>query len=403
MPAMTGAIWISILISGLLAVRVGSLAVSDLLDQRHPAISVFFNSANEEANLRIASAALLQGGQSISVARAAAVDALNVNPLSWRALQMLALVAEKDEQSDHIWPLLRQSAFITVRNDTNQAWLLFDALQARDWDRVIATIGRVYAVEKRFRQVMVQGVAGLLSIEPAVETLAAALGRDPEWRFQLLNELNQQARDRPGMARLYLAMTRTPAPPTPRELGLVLPGLYEASPRQAYELWLTSLPGERARASALLDNADFRYGISGLPFDWGIGGQERAAVRFLAQDHRRILQLEFFGGRQERGLLRRILALPPGRYSFTGEEQARGLVTPRGMAWRISCPGQAPLAETPVLQADTTWRAFAMSFEVAEDCPFQTLELSLLARTASEQEVAGLVAFSQLSLAEAGR
>ena len=106
--------------------------------------------------------------------------------------------------------------------------------------------------------------------------------------------------------------------------------------------------------------------MTNLPFDWVFARVDSAMVELNSETNPPVLQVGFIGGRVSQPLVSHLLALPPGTYRYTGRERSDALANERGLRWRIFCLEQpdGSLAETPPLLGDTSWRDFAVTFDV---------------------------------------
>ncbi|MDB5594710.1 MAG: hypothetical protein JWM36_1671, partial [Hyphomicrobiales bacterium] len=151
----------------------------------------------------------------------------------------------------------------------------------------------------------------------------------------------------------------------------------------------------------LLYNGGFQWPVSNLPFDWTFEPVAGAlvALRDGPQDAGPELAVTFLGNRVAFHHVSHVLVLPPGRYAFSGRQQAQALHTERGLIWRLTClKDPTPLADTPPLMGDSPWQDFAIEVTVPETCPMQMLQLLLPARVVLEQEISGTALYSGLAL-----
>jgi len=111
------------------------------------------------------------------------------------------------------------------------------------------------------------------------------------------------------------------------------------------------------------------------------------------------LSVEFGQGRVNFGGVWQMVILPPGVYRLTGSYD--GNVTGRrGMQWSVLCFGGSAIGESQmILGTFPEERQFDFDFKVPRTgCEAQTVRLDLAARTSSEQLVAGLIRFTDLSI-----
>ena len=170
---------------------------------------------------------------------------------------------------------------------------------------------------------------------------------------------------------------------------------------EAHDAWLRSLPPEHREEADLLYNAQFRYPITNLPFDWVIAPVPHAAAQVDTQNDTRVLNAEFFGGRVNFEHVSHLLNLAPGAYRFEGRERSQNLQNEQGLRWRIFCIGDTSdtLGATDLVSGEIPWREFGMEFVVPTgECLYQKLVLELPARTALETEIRGRVSYADLDL-----
>lgn len=391
---------IFLLLGLVLSARLGMVAISEQLQTRRPAVSAALDGSNITSRLSLAKDALDRDPPGLEAARSAAEEALASNPLSTPALQLLAAVAEEEGRLEDIRTLMRQAASITLRNSLNQLWAFSNALESGQRDTLMALIDRIYATTGRFGPIEPH-LHLLIADEAGLAAVAAALAGNPSWRGPILGAFLRHSRDHDRYSTLFERLAATEAPPTNAEIRSLLTALVAAGRLdQALFVWRTHVVNAYgADLDALLPNANFEAGLLNMPFEWTARTDVRAAVRLTRESRRRVLNIDFFGGRVGANMVGRVLVLSPGSYVLRGAERAVGFATPRGLVWRLSCAGQsASLAETAPLTGETGWRPFEARFTVPEACRYQMLELTLLARAPSEQEIRGLVSYADFSL-----
>lgn len=388
-----------LLLGGVLFARLASMAMSEALDEAQPSIAAALNGHNETARLRLAKAALESDPPDAGSGRSLAQEALRANPLSVSALQLLALAAEEEGRADDVGALMRQSASITLRNPLNQLWAFSHVFQGAGGGGRLPVLDRIYASTVGFGRIepnlhlMIGDDAGLVR-------LASALALNPPWRGQALTSILRHTRQPERSLALFDLLAATPSPPNVDEVRPLLASLVAAGRLDdAQGVWRAHIAPLGGDPNALMPNASFEAGLLDMPFEWSVRPDPLAAARLSRENRRRILNVEFFGGRVAAKPIGRLLNLPAGSYALRGVERAVGLSTPRGLVWRIFCVGQSKaLAETSALNADTGWRAFEARFIIPDECRYQMLELSLAARAPSEQEIQGLVSYADFSL-----
>jgi hypothetical protein len=168
---------------------------------------------------------------------------------------------------------------------------------------------------------------------------------------------------------------------------------------QAFLAWTKSLPADRLTNLEYLYNAHFQYPLTNQPFDWAFTPAQQALARAETENGRRILNVDFFGGRINFQNVSHLLALAPGSYRFSGLQRSENLRNERGLRWRLSCVSGADLGATELMTGENPWREFGVDFVVpSENCPYQKLILELPARVALEAEIIGGASYTSLDI-----
>jgi hypothetical protein len=113
------------------------------------------------------------------------------------------------------------------------------------------------------------------------------------------------------------------------------------------------------------------------------------------------LHVEFGDTRVPYQNVSKVLMLTPGHYRFQGMVKATGIETERGLLWRVVCADgtKTKIGETPDVKGSFAWRRFSVEFEVPEEgCRAQVLTLSLDARAALDQQIAGEIWYDALTI-----
>ena len=119
-------------------------------------------------------------------------------------------------------------------------------------------------------------------------------------------------------------------------------------------------------------------------------------------DKKRALLVEFLGSRIGfSAIVKQLILLPAGDYSFSGRVKAAELRTSRGLWWHIVCAtaGASALANTDLVSGTMPWTGFGMKFQVpATDCGAQWLQLELPARIEAEMRIEGQLWYRDLRI-----
>src|SRR5262249_11206683 len=113
------------------------------------------------------------------------------------------------------------------------------------------------------------------------------------------------------------------------------------------------------------------------------------------------LLMEFSGGRTS-FVVKQLLLLPRGDYTFRGRVKAKELRTSRGLWWYIFCANNSTtvLGHTELVSGTIPWTDFTVKFQVpATDCKAQWLRLELPARIGPEMNIEGQVWYQDLRIA----
>ena len=164
------------------------------------------------------------------------------------------------------------------------------------------------------------------------------------------------------------------------------------------------LPEEQLSTTGLLANANFRFPLSGEPFDWTLKRAEGVKIEIEPEpdnSEMSALHFTFLGGRVGDHSVSQKLMLRPGNYRMSGRQMGK-VVGPRGVRWQVSCldnPSDPPIALGPMLSGATRWAPFEFPITVpATGCPAQEVRLSLDARSASERVVSGHIWLDGLNI-----
>lgn len=152
-------------------------------------------------------------------------------------------------------------------------------------------------------------------------------------------------------------------------------------------------------------NGRFRLDSRGGPFDWEIGQQDGAAIRFdppASATGGRTLRITFDGRHNvgDIGVGQRV-CLAAGSYVFRARVKSEALTTDQGVSFRItsdSPSGALNIVSEPV-RGSTEWIDVASSFDVAEDGQIVTIQLTRRPSLRFDKLVKGTFLVEQVSIA----
>src|ERR1700722_8142770 len=324
-----------------LAITVIRFGASDMLSVSNPALALWFDPNQSDARVTLALSRWLgdvdKGDEAISEARQALAD----SPLLPGALTLLARVSEHNSDPAKVVALMQLASRVDQRSLDAQLWLLDQDIRNAHIPEVLRRIDvllRGQSVQVKDR--LISALAPVLTSEAYRPAFVAVLKMGPTWRSHVLEKLAASANDLAGVGRLYASLWTPQNPLTGEELEPFLNRLVkEGRLDDAYIAWTQSLPPERMSNIGHLYNARFQYTITNLPFDWVFAPVARALARAEVENGRRILEVDFFGGRVPFQDVSHLLTLPPGSYRFSGQERSQNLQNERGLRWRLACVG----------------------------------------------------------------
>jgi hypothetical protein len=391
-----------VLLTGV-AVAIARLGAGEVLKASNPALALWFDPGQSDARVTVSQSRWLEDEDNIDDAATGAREALAYVPLSPGALTLLARLSEHRGDQAKAANLMRWASRVNQRSIDAQLWLLNqDIKEARVPDALLRMDVLLRGQSLQVRDKLVPELAPILTSEAYQTSLVALLRAEPPWRSRLLSGLAASAKNIAGLGRVYTALQATDNPPTTVELGPFLTRLVNDERfDEAYLVWTQSLPAERLSKLGYLYNDHFQYAVSNLAFDWAFLPVDGALARAEIENGRRILDVDFFGGRVTFQHVSHLLSLAPGSYRFSGLQRSQNLQNERGLQWRIACVGKngATLGATELMAGDTPWREFGVGFDVpADKCPYQNLVLELPARTAIETEIVGGASYANLEI-----
>jgi hypothetical protein len=274
------------------------------------------------------------------------------------------------------------------------------AAAVAQFDRLVENYGEYAQVFPVFGQL-------LAARDPAVEAIAA---RNPGWMGAFIIDGCRRNID-PGLLALLLQRRGTRAQAA--EVDCVTERLRTAGRwDESYLAWLNSLPRERLADVGFVFNGSFEHGTSGVGFDWRIArGSERDlghAVMFAPAPGgvgQRALRVTYNGKRQAGPAIEEYLAVPAGRYEFSGLARMDKLNSVRGLQWTVRCQrkeGAAQaIASSERFLGVGEWRRFAFEVVVPKGCDGQVLQLVPVGMDEGTTYLAGTAWFDDLRLTRA--
>jgi hypothetical protein len=347
---------------------------------------------------------------SLNRARQLVEAAIKSDPLDYRALTLLGMIAQMQappgQGTDAARPYFEMAARLSPRASEAIYWLLQRNVEARNYAAAITQADTLLRTVSRAGPAVIPILARLAEEPEATEQVTALLRGNPPWRGQFFAGATNHITDARTPLTMLLALRDAAHPPSDAEVRgylnfLVARHFYDL----AYYTWLQFLPPDRLASTGLLFNGSFETKPSGFPFDWTVTAGAGATVEFPPlpdEPSGRGLRVDFSQGRIQFGGVAQAVLLPEGRYvlhgRFRGELEGR-----RGLRWRVVCldrTARRMIAETPMhLGPISGWQEFELDFAVpATACAMQQVRLDFDARSSSEQLVRGTLWYSNMTI-----
>ena len=369
------------------------------LDRGDPVMALRARPDNPETLARLASERLAAGD--MTGVELLARRLLVSSPADGRGYRLLAQVAESRGQQDRAASLYAIAVKRAPRDLQARAWLAQNALLAGDYGSALEHIDRVLRMSPGSHARLFPVLIQLAGDSGFADALAKAMGSHPQWREGLLAALLEPSKGNPQGADLVLA-------------GLQRRNDLDAASSQA---WVEALMRhgrwgsafarwaqphvKSGRALPLLFNGDFASAPEGQGFDWRLPSTAGVLALVEPNGAAGMLHLRFLGRRVAGGsIVSHALMLPPGTYRLTWRERMDAVRTSAGLAWRVSCDGQAlPLGEAEPSTGTRPWRDQALVFTVpASDCVGQWLHLTAVGDAGAGQIISGSIWYSAMEM-----
>lgn len=343
--------------------------------------------------------------QRLTILRRQIQSAVANDPLPSKAYRLLGQIAELQGSAHEAEKFM----LAATRHSLNEG-LAVDWLMRRNFER------KNYAGAAFYADVLLRSINRTSSAMPILAHMAEdkfakqeverLLSANPSWRPSFFNAIGPYLTDARTPLQLLLTLKDSKAPPTRKELNayeafLFKHKLYEP----AYYVWLQFLAPEEIESAGFLFNGDFEMHPSGSAFDWQWSAGGNVVVDFAPrpENHRaHALLIELGPGRVEFPRVTQAVVLAPGPYLLKGSLMGE-VAGPRGLQWGVKCMGGSVIGTSEMVRGSfPNWRAFEFPFVVPEaGCSAQMIQLSLGARSLSEQLVNGEIWFDKISISRA--
>jgi hypothetical protein len=330
-------------------------------------------------------------------------NALMSDPLSARAMRYLGQLAAAEGDSEGAAALMREGSRRSLHETLAQYWMMRYSWRQADFRAALAHADTLLRTRPQTLRYLVPELAEMATHPAGRKELGLLLQSNPPWRSQFFRHLPSAVSDARLPLNVFLSLSGSQNLPRPEEVSgylsfLISHKFYDL----AYYTWLQFLPPEQLSKTGRLFNGAFDFEPSGAPFDWTYKqGTTRISVTSPPdRQENGALLVEFGSGRSDFAGVAQLVQLPAGSYKLQGQYSPR-LTTERGLLWSIACVGASkPLAKgEPLKGSRSEWQTFEFEFAIpAEECPAQSVRLTLDARSESQKFFSGSIWFDDLQI-----
>jgi hypothetical protein len=363
----------------------------------------FHNAQDLGGRLDSRSAAAPSSAESQTVAqiRSWTELALLNDPLNARAFAILGHLSEGSADEAQTKAFMQTSVRRSLLETAAVYWMMRSALQHQDYRSAISYADALLRHQYEAMVPVMPMLAQIAENPKASGELKEFLKANPPWRKTFFERLPTSVSDARAPLDILLSLKNSLDPPSAAELRpylgfLIAHGFNEL----AYYTWLQFLPPEQLSKAGRLFNGKFESPPSGLPFDWTFSEGSGVTIQIVERPDRdagHALFMEFGPGRINEFGVEQHIMLTPGSYQFRGQHKLN-VVSERGLVWRIMCANTLIGESSPINGKGSTWEDFAFSFTIPNDCPAQSIQLTLGARSTSEQFASGSAWFDDLQI-----
>jgi hypothetical protein len=337
--------------------------------------------------------------------RAWAERAISSDPLNARAFAVLARLSQYEKDDKRTQRLMQATVRRSLLEIRAVDFMMRASYLKKDYPAALRYADALLRVDLDSPDSAMEVLGRISEISGINNELKSVLANNPPWRSLFFRSLPQHISDARTPLDLFLSLKETAHPPNNQDLREYINFLISRGFQDlAYYAWLQFLPPEQLGKVGHLYNGSFEFPLSELPFDWtfhaGTGVTVEIAPRPDISDEQALF-MEFGPARVENFSVTEALLLAPGQYRFQGKYKL-DLVSERGLVWQVLCTGE-PIKSLGASESfnagETGWKDFEFAFTVPEaGCLGQSLELTLNARSASEQFASGSAWFDDLRI-----
>jgi len=377
--------------------RLATFIRSDAaLDRGDVEAALRYRPDNPEALQRRAAARMASGN--VIEAESDARRMLRASPADGRGYRVLAQVAERRGDARLAARLYAIAVKRAPRDLEARAWLAQHEMAAGRYRDALEHIDSVltmssWSARTRLFPVLIQ----LAQDRAFADALADTMAAHPHWREGfLLSLLEPKNAGSPAADQVFAGLQRRNDLAESDSAAWIEALILQRRWGEAFARW-ASPHVAAGRSLPLLFNGDFSGQPSGGGFDWRVKAAAGVMSSVEPRGNAGMLHLRFLGRRVDGGaLIEHALMLAPGGYVMAWEERMEAMRAGVGVAWRVSCAGQATaLGQAEALQGSRAWQARNLTFTVpATGCPAQWLQFASIGDPAAGQVISGDTWFS---------
>jgi hypothetical protein len=366
---------------GALAAWIVRAALADQLSANQPRAALAFDPNNAPALISAAEADIRAKPPRLGAAQALLRRAVVLDPTDARVFGDLGLAATLQGQTARADTAFALAAERSKRELAPDLWRLDHALKAQDYAGVWAAVDILLRSQPGEIGGSLMGrLAPLANFPAAQPALARTLASNPPWRAGLIGVLAQSPDGSATAAKLLTGLQRTANKPSDAETAALVQGLIgQGRFQEAYAGWIQFLSSARLGLLGDLYNGRFRADGGEAPFNWVVASDATGLADLGGGDAGmglRALPADRAAGTP---LVSELLALPAGRFQFTGQMRTPGASAPQdeGFSWIVTCAdtGQV-LGQTGHLTSGDAWSPIGLAFETpARGCTGQRFSL----------------------------
>lgn len=379
------AVWF---VASALALAASSIGLSRYLEPKAPAISFALDPFNVDALIEQITEHLNDTADAPDLGSllGKAEGALRFNVADARLYSLIGEIKYRQGEKDKAYGLFDQARKLSKTEIHALKRSISHSIERGDLPKAVNEIDTLLRRWPDQFPAVTNGLPTILSNPDGYQAMLTAIRADAPWRADLFAALRTTAEGLDAANHLLLDLTGSGAPPTSRELSVVIGGyIGQKKYEPAYRLFLFSLSDQERRLGGYIFNSTFDSMPSGKPFDWQPRDQPGVEVTFAtsrnAPEGEGGATVRFLNTPVKNPALQQYIALPPGSYKVSLIASARNLKLPKGLFWSINCVDPVgEIARFDIPEGTFNRQNLSQDFSVGPAaCPMQVLKLATAA------------------------